>query len=92
MRELQASVGRNKRQQTNIKKKDKMPTLRKIKRGVLPTHLPTQNTTFYFAQPHQKPTHHPTHGRLTIWRKLLTETELKNLTLRTHKLTTENKK
>jgi hypothetical protein len=36
-----------------------MPTLRKIKRDVLPMHLPTQNTTFNFAQPHTKPTHHP---------------------------------
>jgi len=33
---------RHDRQQTNRKRKDKMPTLRKIKRGVLPTHLPTQ--------------------------------------------------
>jgi hypothetical protein len=37
-----------------------------------------KNTTFNFAQPHPKPTHHPTSGRLTIWRQLLTETGLKN--------------
>jgi hypothetical protein len=33
---------RHNRHQTNNKTDDKMPTLRKIKRGVLPTHLPTQ--------------------------------------------------
>ncbi|MBK6611763.1 MAG: hypothetical protein IPG29_13050 [Sphingobacteriales bacterium] len=25
-----------------------------------------KNTTFNFAQPHPKPTHHPTSGRLTL--------------------------
>jgi hypothetical protein len=39
--------------------KDTIPTLRKIKRGAS---LPTSQrfcTTFNFAQPHPKPTHHP---------------------------------
>ena len=34
-------------------RQSRLAILRKIKRGVLPTHLPTQNTTFNFAQPHQ---------------------------------------
>ena len=83
---LQASVGRNKRQQTNIKKKDKMPTLCKIKRAASRNTSQSFCSTFNFAQQHPKPTHHPTSGRLTIWRQLLTETELKNLTLTIEKL------
>jgi len=39
---------------------DKLPTLRKIKRAVsLDTNQPFCST-FNFAQPHPKPTHHPT--------------------------------
>ena len=30
-----------------------------------------KNSTFNFTQPHPKPTHHTTSGRLTIWRQLL---------------------
>ena len=63
---LQASVGRNKRQQTNIKKKDKMPTLRKIKRAASRHTSQRFCSTFNFTQPHQKPTHLPISGRLTI--------------------------
>jgi hypothetical protein len=44
---------------------DRKPTLRKIKRGVLPKHLPTQKHHINFAQPQPKPTQHPTNIKLT---------------------------
>jgi hypothetical protein len=36
-----------------------------------------KNTTFNFARPHQKPTHHPTSGLLTIWKWFWSIKELK---------------
>jgi integrase/recombinase XerD len=45
---------------------DKMPTLRKIKRAASQHTSRRFCSTFNFAQPHPKPTHHPTSGRLTI--------------------------
>jgi hypothetical protein len=35
-----------------------------------------KNTTFNFARPHPKPTHHPTSGRLTIDNLEVTMTQL----------------
>jgi hypothetical protein len=40
---------------TDQQKNGNLPTLRKIKRGVLPPHKPTQNTTFNFAPTHPSP-------------------------------------
>ena len=40
------------------KKMKKYQPFAKLKE-VLPAHKPMQNTTFNFAQPHPKPTHHP---------------------------------
>jgi hypothetical protein len=45
---------------------DKMPTLRKIKRAASRHTSQRFCSTFNFTQPHPKPTHHPTSGRLTL--------------------------
>jgi hypothetical protein len=48
------------------KMKDKMPTLRKIKRAASRNTGQRFCSTFNFAQLHPKPTHHPTSGQVTI--------------------------
>ena len=58
--------GRQNRHQTNLKMTDKMPILRKIKRAASRHTSQRFCSTFNFAQPHPKPTHHPTSGRLTV--------------------------
>jgi hypothetical protein len=64
---LPASVGRPKvLTKTDRKTVDKMPTLRKIKRAASRHTSQRFCSTFNFTQPHPKPTHHPTSGRLTI--------------------------
>jgi len=57
---------RHDRQQTNSKMTEKMPTLRKIKRAASRHTSQRFCSTFNFAQPHPKPTHHPTSKRLTL--------------------------
>jgi hypothetical protein len=49
------------------KTKDKMPTLRKIKRGASLHTRQRFCTTFNFTQPHPKPTHHPTNANFAEW-------------------------
>jgi hypothetical protein len=54
------------RQTFVLKMKDKMPTLRKIKRAASRHTSQRFCSTFNFAHPHPKPTHHPTSGQVTI--------------------------
>jgi len=63
---LQASVGRPTVLTETEKKKDKMLTLRKIKRAASLHTSQRFCSTFNFTQPHPKPTHHPTSGQRTI--------------------------
>ena len=49
-----------------VKRQTKMPTLRKIKRAASRHTSQRFCSTFNFTQPHPKPTHHPTSGRLTL--------------------------
>ncbi|MBK9642092.1 MAG: site-specific integrase [Saprospiraceae bacterium] len=53
-----------------LKTVDKMPTLRKIKRAASRHTSQRFCSTFNFAQPHPKPTHHPTSGQVTFWTAL----------------------
>jgi hypothetical protein len=54
------------RQKFELKMKDKMPTLRKIKRAASRHTSQLFCSTFNFAQPHPKPTHHPSQWTVTI--------------------------
>jgi hypothetical protein len=64
---LGASVGRPTiRHQTDRNRGRKSQRFAKLKEVFCQRTCRPKNTTFNFAQPHRKPTHHPTSGRLTI--------------------------
>ena len=63
---------RHDRQQTNRNEGQKCQRFAKLKEVFCQRTCRHKNTTFNFAQPHPKPTHHPTSGLLKIWRQRLT--------------------
>jgi len=65
---------------------DKTPTLRKIKRAESQRSNQRFCSTFNFAQPHPKPTQHPTSGQLIIWTGLWAKKNIKTVSCRLEKM------